>query len=77
MVDLNTSWAVNASDRHIVEYSRSALAIIPTPVNLLTPAYDKFWRKSNEHLKEDFRVNLPETNVKVCCSLKIVLRVND
>uniref|UniRef100_A0A1I7XA08 Guanylate cyclase n=1 Tax=Heterorhabditis bacteriophora TaxID=37862 RepID=A0A1I7XA08_HETBA len=34
MIDLSSSWDLgNSSDKQVVEYSRSALAIIPTPVN--------------------------------------------
>ncbi|CAD6195344.1 unnamed protein product [Caenorhabditis auriculariae] len=51
MNNLQQSWdATNSSDRKMVDYARSALAIIPTPVKLTSQRFHNFWSKANEHL---------------------------
>lgn len=48
---LSESWDVtNSSDRDILNYAKTAFAIIPTPVKLDTPTFHKFWSKANEYL---------------------------
>ncbi|VDM94971.1 unnamed protein product [Thelazia callipaeda] len=51
LVSVRQSWDdLNSQDRKVVNFSRSALAIIPTPVQLSTPEFKSFWRKANHYL---------------------------
>ncbi|VDM63969.1 unnamed protein product [Angiostrongylus costaricensis] len=51
MIDLQSSWDVsNSSDHRIIGYSRAALAIIPTPVELNSERFKKFWEQAVKDL---------------------------
>ncbi|KAK6738823.1 hypothetical protein RB195_020741 [Necator americanus] len=51
MIDLESSWDVsNSSDHRIIGYSRAALAIIPTPVELNSARFKKFWEQAVKDL---------------------------
>ncbi|GMR36337.1 hypothetical protein PMAYCL1PPCAC_06532 [Pristionchus mayeri] len=51
MTQLRDSWDnPNSSDHQVAKFSRSALAIIPTPVTLDSPKFIAFWKKANEFL---------------------------
>lgn len=51
MISLNQSWDHDDSDdRKMIEYSKSAVAIIPTPVKLNSQRFYNFWKKANEYL---------------------------
>ncbi|PIO71702.1 hypothetical protein TELCIR_06394 [Teladorsagia circumcincta] len=51
MIDLQSSWDVsNSSDHRIIGYSRAALAIIPTPVELNSERFKKFWAQAVKDL---------------------------
>ncbi|EYC01466.1 hypothetical protein Y032_0107g3818 [Ancylostoma ceylanicum] len=51
MIDLQSSWDVsNSSDHRIIGYSRAALAIIPTPVELNSARFKKFWEQAVKDL---------------------------
>uniref|UniRef100_A0A183DZN0 ANF_receptor domain-containing protein n=1 Tax=Gongylonema pulchrum TaxID=637853 RepID=A0A183DZN0_9BILA len=51
LVSVQQSWDdLNSQDRKVVNFSKSALAIIPTPVQLNAPEFTAFWRKANQHL---------------------------
>src|SRR5437870_3323467 len=50
-IDLSQSWGpLNSSDRQLVNYSRSALVIIPTPVRLDSKEFVEFWKRSSDYL---------------------------
>ena len=50
---LDDSWDnPNSTDPMLVEYSRSALAIIPTPVQLDSKVFTEFWQKANSYLPQ-------------------------
>ena len=70
---LSESWDVaNSSDRDIVNYSKTAFAIIPTPVKLETPNFNEFWNKANKYLI-NFGVQLHDT----ASSIKVNLSIAD
>lgn len=51
LLSVRQSWDdPNSQDRQVVSYSKTVLAIIPTPVQLNTPEFATFWRKANENL---------------------------
>ncbi|KAI1724868.1 adenylate and guanylate cyclase catalytic domain-containing protein [Ditylenchus destructor] len=51
LIGISQSWDMpNSQDRQVVNYSRTALAIIPTPVILDSPIFTEFWRKANHYL---------------------------
>ncbi|KJH52071.1 ligand-binding protein, receptor family [Dictyocaulus viviparus] len=51
MIDLQSSWDVsNSSDHQIIGYSRAALAIIPTPVELNSERFKRFWEQAVKDL---------------------------
>ncbi|KAK5966001.1 hypothetical protein GCK32_018650 [Trichostrongylus colubriformis] len=51
MIDLQSSWDVsNSSDHRIIGYSRAALAIIPTPVELNSERFKTFWEQAVKDL---------------------------
>uniref|UniRef100_A0A914H865 Guanylate cyclase n=1 Tax=Globodera rostochiensis TaxID=31243 RepID=A0A914H865_GLORO len=61
---LTETWDdLNSPDRRLVNYSRSALAIIPTPVQLNTPELKEFWRKTNAYLPRFGGYNNNETSI--------------
>uniref|UniRef100_A0A183CED9 Guanylate cyclase n=1 Tax=Globodera pallida TaxID=36090 RepID=A0A183CED9_GLOPA len=61
---LTETWDdLNSPDRRLVNYSRSALAIIPTPVKLNTPELKEFWRKTNAYLPRFGGFNNNETSI--------------
>lgn len=48
---VSQSWDdMNSQDRKVVNFSKSVLAIIPTPVHLDTPEFIAFWEKANNYL---------------------------
>ncbi|CAK5020260.1 unnamed protein product [Meloidogyne enterolobii] len=59
---LNESWDnPDSMDRKLIGYSRSALAIIPTPVQLNSKIFTDFWKKANSYLP-NFGVHHHETS---------------
>uniref|UniRef100_A0A915CXI3 Receptor ligand binding region domain-containing protein n=1 Tax=Ditylenchus dipsaci TaxID=166011 RepID=A0A915CXI3_9BILA len=51
LMSVKDSWnALDSEDRQVVNYSRTALAVIPTPVDLVSPVFTEFWRKANLYL---------------------------
>lgn len=51
MTYLHHSWdANNSSDRKMLDYSRAALSIIPTPVKLNTQRFYNFWKRAGEYM---------------------------
>ncbi|VDK69516.1 unnamed protein product [Litomosoides sigmodontis] len=51
LVSVKQSWDdLNSQDRKVVNFSKFALAIIPTPVQLNAPEFVAFWRKANHYL---------------------------
>uniref|UniRef100_A0A7E4URV4 Guanylate cyclase n=1 Tax=Panagrellus redivivus TaxID=6233 RepID=A0A7E4URV4_PANRE len=51
LIEVSESWDVpNSPDRQVVNYSKTALAIIPTPVKLDSPMFTTFWQKANQFL---------------------------
>jgi len=51
LLELSKSWdSPNSPDRQVVNYSRTALAIMPTPVRLDTPLFKEFWRRASHYL---------------------------
>ncbi|VDM39574.1 unnamed protein product [Toxocara canis] len=51
LLSLSQSWDdLDSQDRKVVNFSKSALAIIPTPVRLNTPEFMAFWQKANFYL---------------------------
>lgn len=55
MVPIETSWKPTAPDRKAVNYSRSALAIIPTPIEY-NDKFKSFWNRSTNYLP-NFGIN--------------------
>lgn len=50
-MSLSESWdLIDSQDRKVVNYSKTAFAIIPTPVNLDSEVFEEFWRKANYYL---------------------------
>lgn len=49
MIPIETSWKPDALDRKTVNYSRSALAIIPTPIEY-NDRFKSFWNRSTSYL---------------------------
>lgn len=60
MLTIQESWKVNSSERQIVNYSRSALAIIPTPIEY-NDKFNSFWDRSGRYLN-DFGINVKDYN---------------
>ncbi|KAI6177512.1 Guanylate cyclase [Aphelenchoides bicaudatus] len=56
MVPIETSWTPTAPDRKAVNYSRSALAIIPTPIEY-NDRFKSFWNRSTNYLS-NFGINV-------------------
>lgn len=51
MTYLHHSWdANNSSDRKMLDYARSALSIIPTPVKLNSQRFYNFWKKAGDYM---------------------------
>ncbi|VDM21098.1 unnamed protein product [Wuchereria bancrofti] len=51
LLSVKQSWNdLNSQDRKVVNFSKFALAIIPTPVQLNAPEFIAFWRKANHYL---------------------------
>lgn len=51
LLSVKQSWDdLNSQDRKVVNFSKFALAIIPTPVQLNAPEFVAFWSKANHHL---------------------------
>uniref|UniRef100_A0A915Q3I8 Guanylate cyclase n=1 Tax=Setaria digitata TaxID=48799 RepID=A0A915Q3I8_9BILA len=51
LLSVRQSWDdLNSQDRKVVNFSKFALAIIPTPVQLNSPEFISFWRKANHYL---------------------------
>ncbi|KAF1766037.1 hypothetical protein GCK72_005992 [Caenorhabditis remanei] len=51
MTYLHHSWdANNSSDRKMLDYAKSALSIIPTPVKLNSQRFYNFWKKAGDYM---------------------------
>uniref|UniRef100_A0A914Z0Q9 Guanylate cyclase n=1 Tax=Panagrolaimus superbus TaxID=310955 RepID=A0A914Z0Q9_9BILA len=62
MIGVSESWDVPTSpDRQVVNYSKTALAVIPTPVKLDSKKFTNFWEKASTYLI-NFGVQKPDTD---------------
>lgn len=51
LIEVSESWdRPNSPDRQVVNFSKTALAIIPTPVKLESDKFIDFWEKANNYL---------------------------
>ncbi|VDK57207.1 unnamed protein product [Anisakis simplex] len=51
LLSVSQSWDdPDSPDQKVVNFSKSALAVIPTPVKLNTPEFTAFWQKANHYL---------------------------
>ncbi|VDK69925.1 unnamed protein product [Onchocerca ochengi] len=66
LLSVQQSWDdLNSQDRKVVNFSKFALAIIPTPVHLNAPEFITFWRKANQYLSLfGVRRNTTTTSIK-------------
>ncbi|VBB30422.1 unnamed protein product [Acanthocheilonema viteae] len=67
LLSVKQSWDdLNSQDRKVVNFSKFALAIIPTPVQLNAPEFVEFWRKANHYLPLfGVKQNSTTTSIKV------------
>jgi hypothetical protein len=64
IITLKETWKDNSGERKIVNYARSALAIIPTPITF-NDKFESFWNRSTGYIN-DFGINLKNhQNVQV------------
>ncbi|MFH4974134.1 hypothetical protein AB6A40_000843 [Gnathostoma spinigerum] len=65
LLSVSQSWDdPNSEDLKVVNFSRSSLAIIPTPVRLNSAEFTAFWQKANRYLKY-FGVQRHESNTSI------------